>query len=734
MWGLGIDFGTTHTAAAMCDADGAVKRLATATGSLAIPSSVFADGKVLWAGNEADNMVEYRLDAYEPTPKRCVGMGPVPLGDYEFEPSALIGAVLSAVIDGALDQHNRQAPASVVLTHPAEWETSGQRQVLSDALALAADGLGTALPEPVFVSEPVAAAHWFAQTDPVAEGQHFAVYDLGGGTFDAAVLRQAGDTFTVVQSGGMEVGGFDFDNLLFNYLGHNHIAPANPQLWAALSAVVPDDQAIAEKRRKMLGRVRDVKHRLSAQNQARTLLPGLSGQVQITRDEYNRLISAPVQQTVAQLAATIERAGVDYAQIAAIYRIGAAARTPLVATELDRLHLPIRVQEHPKLVVAEGAAVIAHRALNANTVAPSGRRTADAEPMTVADEEPISGDQDRRGGDGAIGTRARVRGLGHNLQKKFREAQHKVSQSRVSYEGDLQARLMQAGIDARHAYRSRLGLRAAQPDLRRVMTIQTANLGARGQFDIDVERRRFSPTDVNAKNFKAYVAEMQQAWRRDGWYLWPPQTASTVANSPGGMEQWATRQLPDREPERMLHGLVQRGPYMVRVSLAEALVSLRQRVHVDTLRAGAALSTRLASSVNVVIVVDGVAHERVGEKIVASATIGGKAAEITAELLPVGADSASFTDSLKTAMAARTGKSLILMDGEKDVFFGDNPCSAYRFELWPDDTAVAAGQPRQPISHWVWIGTIEERVAAITVESPDLGAPWYTLRDLVALK
>lgn len=162
----------------------------------------------------------------------------VVLGDHEFEPARLIGAVLASVIGEAVEQHRGCPPAALVLTHPVRWQAS-RLGVLQSALLHAASELGLQLPAPEFVEEPVAAAHWFArQGQPLQQDQLFAVYDLGGGTFDAAVLRRSGDGFTVVSQGGIDpLGGIDFDHALFTYLGDKHIAAPDPGLWQALVAL-----------------------------------------------------------------------------------------------------------------------------------------------------------------------------------------------------------------------------------------------------------------------------------------------------------------------------------------------------------------------------------------------------------------------------------------------------------------------------------------------------------------
>jgi actin-like ATPase involved in cell morphogenesis len=356
-WVVALDFGTTATAAAV-GVGGRVSDLRLPDGASTMPSSVFADddGRLV-VGAEADNEAELRLDAYEPTPKRRAGHAEVRLGENDYAPAQLIGAVMAPVLREAVFQHDNATPGAVVLTHPVSWH-GARRRVLAAALRHAAEHVGiTEMPDPVFVTEPVAAAQWYASVEPPAEGAHFAVYDLGGGTFDTAVLRATGESFEVVESGGIDpLGGFDFDQLLFDYLGSRYIAAADPGLWSALSNPAQPDPDIARQRRRLQARVRLLKEGLTNEVDKRVRLPGVQDQVVVTRGEYEALIRHRVEDTVTELADTIEEAGLRPDQITAIYRIGGAARTPLVGAVMDRLRLPVKTTDHPKLVVAQGAA------------------------------------------------------------------------------------------------------------------------------------------------------------------------------------------------------------------------------------------------------------------------------------------------------------------------------------------------------------------------------------------
>jgi molecular chaperone DnaK (HSP70) len=378
-WVLAIDFGTTATAAAVREADGRVAGLVLSDGTVTMPSSVLADPNGVLVGTKADSAAGYSLDRYQPTPKRDVGRASVLLGESEFRPCALIAAVYAAIIGEAVRQHNRIPPQQLVLTHPVDW-SDRRLSVLREAVSLAGTQLGISLPDPTLIPEPVAAATHYARLDPsddahtaqsatfmdsaaAASGdqtddQFFAVYDLGGGTFDATVLCLSSDGFEVLATGGIDpLGGFDFDNRLFNYFGRTHYRKADPKLWQALAQPDAEDPDSGMRRRFLDATVRQIKEELSEHTQRTVRLPGLPEPVLVTRTEFENLIRSDLDATIAELEATLARAGLTADQLAGIYRIGGSSRIPLVGSLLDQFQRPVHVVDHPKTVVALGAAV-----------------------------------------------------------------------------------------------------------------------------------------------------------------------------------------------------------------------------------------------------------------------------------------------------------------------------------------------------------------------------------------
>ena len=387
MWSLGVDLGTTSTAAAVGIPGAEPAAVEWPNGDTAVPSSVFAERGALLAGDDADNFAADDWQAYEPTPKRRIDTDRILLGDNEFSPAQLIGAVICPVIAEAVRQRDGQPPARLVLTHPVSWRKAHQ-ELLADAVVVGfPENDGRGLPKPQFVSEPVAAAHWFARRNPPRPGDCVAVYDLGGETFDSTVLRAQPDGgFEELASGVIDpLGGFDFDQALFAYLGERYIHPADPGLWTALADPATNDPNALRQRRQLRDRARRLKHLLTTSTEFALGLPGVGEPVSVTRSDYEALIRGHVADTITELSETISDAGLEIDDVSVIYRIGGAARTPLVRAALDDLGSPVQEDDdHWKLVVALGAVTApAERTENQKRSVPR-RATTDLPPASNA--------------------------------------------------------------------------------------------------------------------------------------------------------------------------------------------------------------------------------------------------------------------------------------------------------------------------------------------------------------
>ncbi|WP_327006914.1 Hsp70 family protein [Dactylosporangium sp. NBC_01737] len=333
---LGIDFGTSTTVAVLT-VDGREPRPLLFDGSPLLPSAVWVEptGRLL-VGRDAVRSAVSDPSAYEAHPKRCVDDGTMLLGVAEFDVPAVFRAVLDRVVEaatavaGPIDE--------IVVTCPAAW--GAQRQ----AVLLEAAPAGTRL-----VSEPVAAAHYFAEIagHAVPVGGSAVVYDFGAGTFDASVVQRTADGFTVVASlGRHDSGGLDIDAAIVE-----HLAATVPDdaAWARLQA--PQDAKDRRARQQLWDNVRDSKELLSRTGSTLIHVPLLDVEVPLGREELDRLAAPVLERTL-----DTTRAVVGDAAPAAIFLAGGSSRMPAVVTALHRAFgiTPVTADQ-PELVVAEGS-------------------------------------------------------------------------------------------------------------------------------------------------------------------------------------------------------------------------------------------------------------------------------------------------------------------------------------------------------------------------------------------
>src|SRR5689334_9785748 len=181
-YGLGIDLGTTQTAAAVRDDAGRVEVVRLGGRRAEIPSLVFVkeDGGLL-VGEAAERRGLGEPGRLAREFKRRIG-DPVPIlvGGTPFSAHALTAKLLRQVLD-EVTRLRDGAPSSVTLTHPANWGPY-KREQFSQAVRLADAG------EVRLITEPEAAALQHATARRIGAGETVLVYDLGGGTFDVALL------------------------------------------------------------------------------------------------------------------------------------------------------------------------------------------------------------------------------------------------------------------------------------------------------------------------------------------------------------------------------------------------------------------------------------------------------------------------------------------------------------------------------------------------------------------
>jgi len=264
----------------------------------------------------------------------------------------LVAAVLSHVAPRAARDFDGAPPAELRLTHPAQW-ADWRCQVL----VAAATGAG--LPPPVLVPEPVAAATYYAHQggDSAAPGP-IAVYDLGGGTFDVAVLEGEGAGFAVRAQQMLDpLGGEAFDAHLLEVVHEALEAKGLGALWSRFQG--PEG---LRWRRTLLDEVRQAKHVLSEELQADVAVQAGedSAVVSVTREEFNRRITPDLDRTIDATRSALETARVSASQLERLYLVGGSCFIPAVSETITR-ELGVRPARFldPKTVTALGALGVA---------------------------------------------------------------------------------------------------------------------------------------------------------------------------------------------------------------------------------------------------------------------------------------------------------------------------------------------------------------------------------------
>jgi molecular chaperone HscA len=357
---VGIDLGTTHSLVAAMR-NGVAECLPDAEGHVILPSAV------RYLENDGRQIGRAALASQAEDPqntlvsvKRFMGRGVADIANrdqlpYVFvdkpgmlaiqtrvgekSPVEVSAEILATLRFRAEDTFNDDLYGAVI-TVPAYFDDA-QRQATKDAAQLA--GINVLR----LINEPTAAAIAYG-LDQASEGV-YAVYDLGGGTFDISVLRLTRGVFEVLATGGdSALGGDDYDRALVEWV----------QSQTGCTIATPADKS------NVLVAARVCKEALSAADSATFEVALSTGKLShtVTRAEFEAATAALTQRTLSAVRKALRDAKLSKDDIQGVVMVGGSTRMPQVQQAVaDLLGCAPLNNLNPDEVVALGAAIQANQ-------------------------------------------------------------------------------------------------------------------------------------------------------------------------------------------------------------------------------------------------------------------------------------------------------------------------------------------------------------------------------------
>ena len=344
---VGIDLGTTNSEIAVYR-DGQPEVLVDELGRKILPSVVgVGEAGDLLVGEEARNQFVLYPERTVRSIKRRMGSGEkVQLAGREYTPQEISAIILKRLKDIAERRLGRSVRKAVI-TVPAYFSDI-QRQATREAGEIA--GLEVVR----IINEPTAAAMVYEATQH--QGKRILVYDLGGGTFDASIVRIESGVVEVISShGNNHLGGDDFDHKIVEHvLDHLKIK----------QGVDISDQPKAMAR--VLRSAEAAKKQLSDHPFARIeeeYLAESAGKpvhlsLELSREDYEDMIAPFIEETLGAVHIALESASLTSSEVDEILLVGGATRTPMVRRRLrESFGKEARGEVDPDLCVAMGASI-----------------------------------------------------------------------------------------------------------------------------------------------------------------------------------------------------------------------------------------------------------------------------------------------------------------------------------------------------------------------------------------
>ena len=367
---LGIDLGTSNSA--IVGHDGNNHRLfKTSDGNEVLPS-------VIYLGKRGNKLIGSR--AYNEllsTPqnvahgfKRLMGTkNPISIAEETWTPVECSAEIIKTLVNQAMTESGAQEIEGVVITTPAAFNQMQSEDTISAARLAGLEKVS-------LLQEPVAAALAAISSSKQKDGT-FLVYDLGGGTFDLALVESTAGVVNIIAHEGINMlGGRDFDRIIFDsiirpWISENFNLPTNFQIDEKYRYLSDVCKYAAEDAKKQLSKPNIDTSTINDQEKINTTDDNgneIYISIDLTRKQLNELIRDRIEETIDLCRKIISANGYKNEDISRIVPIGGPLYMPIIRRMLET-ELAIKVdmygldldpnRPNPMTAVATGAAIFA---------------------------------------------------------------------------------------------------------------------------------------------------------------------------------------------------------------------------------------------------------------------------------------------------------------------------------------------------------------------------------------
>jgi molecular chaperone DnaK len=360
---LGLDLGTSNSAIVGNDGS-SLKLFKTPEGTDVLPSAIMMDRRGgMLVGKRAYDQAAFSPENVAQGFKRLMGTSSQITftgSERTMRPEEASAEILKTLIAQARMAVGDFTIEGAVVTVPAAFN-----QMQTEATMRAAEAAG--LPKVALLQEPIAAALASIASSSSKSGQ-FLVYDLGGGTFDVALVQSISGAATIIGHSGINMlGGRDFDRALVNSI----VRP-----WLFKNFNLPDDFQKHPEYQRLIRvaqyRAELAKIALSTQHVDRIFADEsqigakdekgseLYLDIEVTRADLDALVDSEIERTIDHSRRLISENGYRFEDIDRVVMIGGPSRMPIVRQKVESaLGIRVDLQTDPMTAVAYGAAIYA---------------------------------------------------------------------------------------------------------------------------------------------------------------------------------------------------------------------------------------------------------------------------------------------------------------------------------------------------------------------------------------